>query len=73
MNLGMGLLVHRFRPDHLILATSVITALSPLLMAIIDPSWSWWYASFWAVMLGPLSASGTALDHTVTFQLAEVD
>jgi hypothetical protein len=61
LNMGMGLLVHRFRADYLILLTAVITAISPLLMALIDPEWSWWYAAFWAVMLVPLSASGRCL------------
>lgn len=58
LNLGTGLLVHRLHADRLVLVTSLLSAGSPLLMAIIDPEWSWWYCAFWAVLLGPLSADG---------------
>ncbi|KAJ6171794.1 major facilitator superfamily domain-containing protein [Penicillium chermesinum] len=56
LNLGTGLLVHRFHANYLVLITTILSAGSPLLMAIIDPEWSWWYCAFWAVLLGPLSA-----------------
>ncbi|KAJ5625124.1 major facilitator superfamily domain-containing protein [Penicillium lagena] len=56
LNLGTGLLVHRLHANYLVVVSSVLSAGSPLLMAIIDPEWSWWYCAFWAVLLGPLSA-----------------
>ncbi|KAJ5333014.1 uncharacterized protein N7506_006797 [Penicillium brevicompactum] len=56
LNVGTGLLVHRLHADHLVLVSTFLSAGSPLLMAVIDPSWSWWYCAFWAVLLGPLSA-----------------
>ncbi|KAJ5883483.1 uncharacterized protein N7473_010369 [Penicillium subrubescens] len=56
LNLGTGLLVHRLHANYLVLVTTVLSAGSPLLLAIIDPNWSWWYCAFWAVLLGPLSA-----------------
>ncbi|KAJ5241459.1 uncharacterized protein N7469_003050 [Penicillium citrinum] len=56
LNLATGLLVHRLRANWLVLVTTVLSAGSPLLLAIIDPKWSWWYCAFWAVLLGPLSA-----------------
>ncbi|CAG7926266.1 unnamed protein product [Penicillium olsonii] len=56
LNVGTGLLVHRLPADHLVLVSTFLSAGSPLLMAIIDPNWSWWYCAFWAVLLGPLSA-----------------
>ncbi|BDD58358.1 hypothetical protein MAP00_003641 [Monascus purpureus] len=56
LNLGTGLLVHRVHANHLVLVSSLLSAGSPLLMAIIDPQWSWWYCAFWAVLLSPLSA-----------------
>lgn len=58
LNLGTGLLVHRLHANYLVLVTTVLSAGSPLLLAIIDPNWSWWYCAFWAVLLGPLSADG---------------
>ncbi|KAJ5513772.1 hypothetical protein N7463_003324 [Penicillium fimorum] len=56
LNLGTGLLVDRVHADHLVLVSTFLSAGSPLLMAIINPNWSWWYCAFWAVLLGPLSA-----------------
>ena len=58
LNLATGLLVHRLHANYLVLVTTVLSAGSPLLLAIIDPQWSWWYCAFWAVLLGPLSADG---------------
>ncbi|KAJ5458603.1 hypothetical protein N7475_009991 [Penicillium sp. IBT 31633x] len=55
LNLGTGLLVHRLHADHLVLVSTFLSAGSPLLMAIIEPSWSWWHCAFWAVLLSPLS------------------
>ncbi|RAQ63802.1 aminotriazole resistance protein [Aspergillus flavus] len=46
LNLGTGLLVHRLHANYLVLVASVLSAGSPLLMAIIDPEWSWWYFIF---------------------------
>ncbi|KAJ5728191.1 hypothetical protein N7493_004521 [Penicillium malachiteum] len=56
INLGTGLLIHRVRANYLVLVTSVLSAGSPLLMALIDPKWSWWYDIFWVMLLGPVSA-----------------
>lgn len=61
INIGTGLFVHRLRANYLVLITSILSAGSPLLMAIIDPKWSWWYCVFWAMLLGPLSADGEIL------------
>lgn len=64
LNLGTGLLVHRLHANYLVLVTTVLSAGSPLLLAIIDPQWSWWYCAFWAVLLGPLSADGNHSCHS---------
>ncbi|GAD98212.1 aminotriazole resistance protein [Paecilomyces variotii No. 5] len=58
LNLGTGLMVHRLKANHLVLVTTILSAGSPLLMAIIGPRWSWWYCAFWAMLLCPLSADG---------------
>ena len=55
-NIVTGLLVHKVSALHLVLASSLISAGGPLLMALINPQWSYWYAAFWAVLLCPLSA-----------------
>jgi hypothetical protein len=61
LNACTGLLVHRFRADHIVLVTSVVSGVSPLLMAVINPNWPWWYCAFWGVLLSPLSADGKHL------------
>lgn len=56
LNVTTGLMINRVPAYYLVLITSAICALSPMLMAIIDPLWSWWYCAFWAMLLLPLSA-----------------
>ena len=36
------------------MTTSFISAGSPLLMAVINPAWPYWYDAFWAQLLFPL-------------------
>ncbi|KAK3939386.1 major facilitator superfamily domain, general substrate transporter [Diplogelasinospora grovesii] len=55
MNPLTGLCVQHFTAYKLLMAVSLIAAASPLIFALIDPSWSWWVAAFWAVALGPVS------------------
>jgi len=54
-NIGTGVLAHKFRADYLVTTASLISALSPFLMALINPDWPYWYSAFWAMLLGPLS------------------
>ena len=58
LNIATGFLAHKFRADYLIVVTSIIAAVAPLLMALIDPSWPYWYSACWAMFLGPFSADG---------------
>lgn len=55
-NLAMGLVLHRIRADWIVLATTVVSCVSPLLMALVDPSWSYWVAAFLAVFLNATGA-----------------
>ena len=55
LNVGTGFIAHRFRADYLVTITSLLCAGSPLLMALINPSWPFWYSAFWAMFLSPLS------------------
>ncbi|WEW54723.1 hypothetical protein PRK78_000147 [Emydomyces testavorans] len=55
LNVTTGLVVHAIRINYLIVLTATIAAISPLLMAIIDPTWDYWTCAFWAVLLGPVS------------------
>lgn len=58
LNVTTGLIVHAIRINYLIVLTAIIAAVSPLLMAIIDPGWNYWTCAFWAVLLGPVSVDG---------------
>jgi MFS family permease len=39
----------------LIAGSSIICALSPLAMALLDPTWNYWYLAFWAQVAAPFS------------------
>jgi hypothetical protein len=56
INLTTGLLVHKIPAFHLVLIMSILSAGAPLLMAVIDPKWPYWYDAFFAQLLAPLSA-----------------
>ena len=61
LNVFTGLIVHRVPVNYIVFLTSAICAVPPLLMAVIDPAWSWCWCAFWAMLLLPLSIDGTAL------------
>ena len=54
--LTTGLLIHRISAFYLVLVSLVLNAGSPLLMAVIDARWPYWYDAFFAQLLSPLSA-----------------
>ena len=56
LNIATGALAHKFRADYLVAVTSLISAISPLLMALVDPAWPYWYSACWAMLLTPFSA-----------------
>lgn len=56
VQLTTGLLIHRLSAFHLVLASLILSAGSPLLTAVIDARWPYWYDAFFAQLLSPLSA-----------------
>ncbi|KAL8627104.1 hypothetical protein Q9189_007190 [Teloschistes chrysophthalmus] len=60
INISIGVFIQRLRVDYLIFITSIIAAASPLLMALTNPAWPYWYTVFWAMLLGPFSADGNS-------------
>lgn len=56
LNLTVGLFIDRVSAMWLVFSTSLACAGAPLLMALIDPKWPYWYAAFPAQILHPLSA-----------------
>lgn len=69
LNIGIGFLIHRFRVDYLVFISSFIAAVSPLLMALTNPAWPYWYTVFWVMLLGPFSADGESRKQFWLFQL----
>ena len=58
LNLATGLIVHRVPAIYLVVISSFIGAVAPLLMAVIKTEWPYWYAAFPAQLLQPLSPDG---------------
>lgn len=47
----MGLFVHKFSVMYLVVISSLLSAGSPLLMAVINSKWPYWYDAFFAQLL----------------------
>lgn len=50
------MVLHRVRADAIINITIVISAISPLIMALVNPSWSYWRCAFVAICLNSIAA-----------------
>ncbi|KAF2141290.1 uncharacterized protein K452DRAFT_272011 [Aplosporella prunicola CBS 121167] len=50
-----GMVIHKWSAYWVVLGVSLVSAISPLLLAIANPNWSYWYALFWAMLLSPLA------------------
>ncbi|KAF5721634.1 antiseptic resistance [Fusarium mundagurra] len=55
LNLITGLIVHKIPAVWLVAVSSLLSSGSPLLMAMINPSWSYWVGAFFAQILLPFS------------------
>ncbi|MCJ1472988.1 hypothetical protein MMC13_001637, partial [Lambiella insularis] len=55
LNLVTGLVIHEISAIYLVLTSSAFGAISPLLMAINDANWPYWYAAFPAQLLEQFS------------------
>jgi MFS family permease len=55
INLVTGFVVHRVPATYAVLISSGLCAGAPLIMALIDPAWPYWYAAFFAQLLAPMS------------------
>jgi hypothetical protein len=47
--------VHRIPALYLVAGSSIICASSPLIMALLNPAWNYWYLAFWAQAFSPFS------------------
>ena len=55
VNLSVGLFVHKMSARWLVTISSVLCSLAPLMMALVDPKWNYWYMEFWAQVFSPMS------------------
>jgi MFS family permease len=55
INLTVGMFVDKVSARWLVAISSALCAGAPLMMALVDPSWSYWYMEFWAQTLAPMS------------------
>lgn len=55
LNLTTGMFVHRVSPTRLVLLTTSLSTASPLLMALTNPTWPYWYTEFSSQVLMPMS------------------
>ena len=55
INLTTGFIVHRVPAIYAVLVSSTLCAGAPLIMAVINPDWPYWYAAFTAQLLAPMS------------------
>ena len=57
-NIVTGLIVHRLWVNYYVVGVSAICAVAPLLLAICNPSWSFWACNLWTMVLVPVSVDG---------------
>ncbi|KAJ5941505.1 hypothetical protein N7516_001673 [Penicillium verrucosum] len=51
-----GLVLHRIRADAIINITILISSISPIMMALVNPSWVYWRCAFIAICLNSIAA-----------------
>lgn len=51
-----GLILHRVRADGIMNITTIISCISPLIMALVDPNWTYWRCAFVAISLNSIAA-----------------
>lgn len=55
INLSVGIFVDRLPAGWLVVGSSLLCSLAPLMMALVNPNWKYYYLELWAQMLAPLS------------------
>ncbi|KAF2259363.1 MFS general substrate transporter [Lojkania enalia] len=56
INLSVGVFIDRLPAGWLVVGSSLLCAFAPLMMALVNPNWKYYYLELWAQMLAPLSA-----------------
>ncbi|GME35261.1 uncharacterized protein K452DRAFT_272011 [Neofusicoccum parvum] len=52
----IGMVLHKYSAYWIVVSVSLFSAISPMLLAITKPEWSYWYTLFWAMLLSALAA-----------------
>lgn len=52
----VGTFVHKIPALYLVSISAIICSTSPLFMAVLNPSWNYFYLAFWAQVFAPFSA-----------------
>lgn len=55
LNLSVGVFVDRLPARWLVVISSFLCSLAPFIMALVNPSWPYWYLQFWAQIFAPFS------------------
>jgi MFS family permease len=55
INLTVGMFVDKVSVRWLVSVSSFLSIMAPLMMAVVNPSWNYFYMEFWAQGLAPLS------------------
>jgi predicted MFS family arabinose efflux permease len=55
-NVATGFLVHRVEANILVTATAALSVVGPLMMALANPTWSYWAGAFVTALLLPIGA-----------------
>lgn len=58
-----GVLVEKVQVHYLLSVSAIIATVSPLLMALVNPSWGYWKGPFIAMLLSPLHPDGKSYNH----------
>jgi len=67
LNATTGLFVQHARVDYLLTIASIFATLSPILLALTEPIWPYWYAEFWSMLLVPVSVDGRSFKTRTCF------
>ena len=60
LNVCTGVYASKFRVDYLVCTCTLVSAVAPLLLALIDPKWSYWRSAFFAMLISPVAGDGTS-------------
>ncbi|KAH7397040.1 major facilitator superfamily domain-containing protein [Phaeosphaeria sp. MPI-PUGE-AT-0046c] len=56
IGLSVGIFVDRIPSGWLVVVSSLLAAVAPLMMAVVNPTWKYYHLELWAQILAPVSA-----------------